>query len=90
MSTRATLNFVWIALALVGLFMWLGRKSGSEAFIVLAILCSFFGIGGMLYAAHRERAYGDRSETVSRRETVITLAVVALWVGFVVYRAVQR
>jgi Na+/H+ antiporter NhaC len=74
----------------MGLFMWLGRKSGFGGFIVLAILCSFFGIGAMLYAAHRERAYGDRSESLSRRETVITLAVVILWVGFVLYRAVQR
>jgi hypothetical protein len=90
MSTRATLNSVWIAVTLMGLFMWFGRKSGSGAFIVLAILCSFFGIGAMLYAAYRERAYGDKSESVSRRERVITLAVVALWVGFIVYRAVQR
>jgi len=90
MSTRATLNFVWIAGALMGLFMWLGRKTGSGAFILLAMLCALVIIGATLYAAHRERTYGDRSETVSPRATVTILAVVALWVGFIVYRAVQH
>ncbi len=73
----------------MGLFMWLGRKSGSGAFIVLAILCSFLIVGTVLYAAYRERAYGDKSETMSPRATVAILVVVVLWVGFVVYRAVQ-
>jgi hypothetical protein len=90
MSTRATLNFVWIAGALMGLFMWLGRKTGSGAFILLAMLCALVIICAELYAAHRERTYGDRSETVSPRATVTILAVVALWVGFIVYRAVQH
>jgi len=84
------LNFVWIAGALMGLFMWLGRKTGSGAFILLAMLSALFIIGATLYAAHRERTYGDKSETVSPRATVTILAVVALWVGFIVYRAVQR
>jgi hypothetical protein len=70
--------------------MWLGRKSGSAVFILLAMLCSFIIIGAMLYAAHRERTYGDKSETVSPRATLAILAVVVLWVGFIVYRAVQR
>ena len=74
----------------MGLFMWLGRKSGSAVFILLAMLCSFIIIGAMLYAAHRERTYGDKSETMSPRATLAILAVVALWVGFIVYRAVQR
>ena len=74
----------------MGLFMWLGRKSGSAGFILLAMLCSFIIIGAMLYAAHRERTYGDKSETVSPRATLAILAVVVLWVGFIVYRAVQR
>ena len=74
----------------MGLFMWLGRKSGSAVLILLAMLCSFIIIGAMLYAAHRERTYGDKSETMSPRATLAILAVVALWVGFIVYRAVQR
>src|SRR5215831_18188670 len=90
MSTRATLNIVWIAGALMGLFMWLGRKTGSGVSILLAIVCALVIIGATLYAAHRERSYGDKSETVSPRATVAILAVVALWVGFILYRAVQR
>jgi hypothetical protein len=87
MNTRATLNFVWTAGGLMGLFMWLGRKTGSAAFLLLALLCAFIIIGAALYAAHRESTCGDKSEKVSRRATVTILAVVALWVGFIVYRA---
>ncbi len=74
----------------MGLCMWLGRKTGSATFIGFAMLCSLVIIGAVLYAAHRESAYGDKSETVSPRATVTILAVVALWVGFIVYRAVQH
>jgi hypothetical protein len=69
--------------------MWLARKTGSALFMVLAILCSCIVVGAVLYAAHRESAYGDKSETVSPRATVAILVVVALWVCFVIYRAVQ-
>ena len=90
MSTKATLNFVWVAGALMPLFIWLGSKPGSAGFILLASLCSFIIIGAMLYAAYREGGYGDKSERVSPRATIAILAVVAIWVGFIVYRAVGR
>jgi hypothetical protein len=90
MSTRATLNVVWIAGAVMGLSMWLGRKTGAGAFILLALLCAVVIIGATLYAAQRERTCGHKSETVSPRASVTILAVVALWVGFIVYRTVQH
>jgi len=74
----------------MGLFMWLGRKGGFGGFILLAMLCALLTIGAMLYGAHRESACGDKSETVSPKAAVTTLAVIALWVGFIVYRALQR
>ncbi len=74
----------------MGLFMWLGQKTGSAAFMLLAMVCAFIIIGATLYAAHRERTYGDRSETVTPRATVTILAVVGVWLGFIVYRAVQH
>ena len=74
----------------MGLFMWLSRKTGTAAFILLAMLCAFIIIGATLYGAHRERTYADKSEAVSTRATVTILAVVALWIGFIVYRAVQH
>ena len=60
--------------------MWLGYKSGSAPFILLAVVCSFMIIGAMLYAAHRERTPGDKSERMPPRATVAILAVVALWI----------
>ena len=74
----------------MGVFMWLGRERGSATFIVLGVLCSLMILAAVFYAAYRERACGDKSETVSPRATVATLAVVALWVGYIVYRTVHR
>ena len=74
----------------MGLFLWFARKTSSAAFILLAMLCALVMIGATLYAGHRERTSGDSSEKVSPRATVTILAVVALWVGFIVYRAVQH
>ena len=74
----------------MGLCMWLGRKSGSAALILLGMLCALIIVAATLYAAHRERSCGDRSETVSPRAIATILAVVIVWVGFIAWHAVQH
>ena len=90
MSTKRTLYLIYLVGALMPLFLWLGSRKGAGVFIVLAIICSFVGIGLMFYAAFREKAYDDKSESVSARAAATILCVVGFWVVFVFYRALAH
>ena len=77
MSTKRTLSAIWLMGILLPLFMWLSSKTGRGVFIFLAVASSVVSIGLMFYAAYREKTYGDKSETVSRRATVTIFSVIA-------------
>jgi apolipoprotein N-acyltransferase len=90
MNTKRTLSLIWLMGILLPLFIWLSTKTGQGIFNFLAVACSFVSLALMFYAAHREKSHGDKSETVSRRDTVTILSVVALWVVFVFYRTMTH
>ncbi len=90
MSTKRTLSLIWLMGILLPLFMWLSKKTGRDIFIFFAVASSFVSLGFMFYAAYREKTYGDKSETVSRRASMTIFSVITLWVVFIFYRALAR
>lgn len=90
MSTKRTLFWISIIGALIPLFIWVHSKTGSGVFVILVIFSSFCGIGLLLYAAVREKAHGDTSETISPKSTAVMLGVIGLYVAFVLYHALLR
>lgn len=87
MSTKRTVFWMSIIGGLIPVLVWLGGKTGSGVFTVLAILLSFATIGLLFYAAVREKAHAEESERISPRAAVTILGLVGLWVVFVFYRA---
>lgn len=90
MSTKLTLSLIWLMGILLPLLMWLSKKTGRDVFIFLAVASSVVSMGFMFYAAYREKTYGDKSETVSRRASVTIFSVIALWIVFIFCRAMTH
>jgi hypothetical protein len=90
MSTKRTVFWISIIGGLTPLLVWLGEKTGSGVFTVLAIVLSFVTIGLLLYAGFREKAHAEKSERISPRAAVTILGLVGLWVVFVFYRALSH
>ena len=90
MSTKRTVFCISTIGGLIPLLVWYGKKTGSNIFIVLAIIFSFAGIGLLFYAAFREKALGDKSGRISLRAAAMILCAVGLWTVFVFYRALLR
>jgi hypothetical protein len=94
MSTKTTLTFFRITGAVVPLLFLFSRPRGagepSGILIFSAVVMALLGLGLLLYALYREKAFGDKSETLSCGKVMALIGVVCAWATFCIYRGIHH
>lgn len=88
MSTRKAIFLIGVVELALGI-LWLVMKS-SRNFTGFELIAAFVNGCLLCYAFTREKTTADKSENASRRDVIVVLAVVGIWVAYLAGKELMK